>query len=109
MEKYCDEKGQEEIEQIQKAIKARHAKELEAKNNLLSAKDAYSTFMKQEMAARNQKLEEARKKFVAVEANVIKEIIIRQATKTYQLHQNKQIAEEMEKKRKARADAILQK
>lgn len=61
------------------------------------------------MAARNQKLEEARKKFVAVEANVIKEIIIRQATKTYQLHQNKQIAEEMEKKRKARADAILQK
>lgn len=46
MEKYCDEKGQEEIEQIQKAIKARHAKELEAKNNLLSAKDAYSTFMK---------------------------------------------------------------
>lgn len=37
MEKYCQENGQEEIEQIQKAIADRHAKELHTKNNLLTA------------------------------------------------------------------------
>ena len=37
MEKYCAEHGKAEIEQIQKAIADRHARELQTKQNLKTA------------------------------------------------------------------------
>ena len=64
MEKYCAEHGQEDIEQIQKAIADRHAKELAQKNNLISAQAAFNFKSKKLMEERNVQLQEARKKFV---------------------------------------------
>ena len=65
MEKYCAEHGQKDIEQIQKAIADRHAKELATKNGLSSAQSAFNFKMGKMMAERNTQLEEARKKFVS--------------------------------------------
>jgi len=42
MENYCAEHGQADIEQIQKAIVDRHAKELATKINLVSAQSAFT-------------------------------------------------------------------
>lgn len=53
MEKYCAEHGQADIEQIQKAIADRHAKELATKNNLVSAQSAFTHKMGTMMIERN--------------------------------------------------------
>lgn len=45
MDAYCQTHGQAEIEQIQKAMTDRHAKELATKHNLASAKAAYEAYM----------------------------------------------------------------
>ena len=44
MEKYCKDHGQEEVEHIKKAIEDKHAKELDNKKSLESAKPAYQMF-----------------------------------------------------------------
>ena len=64
MKKYCEEHGVKEMEQIQKAIEDRHAKELNSKKQLESAKDAFVNFKAKILAERTHKLEENRKVYV---------------------------------------------
>lgn len=80
MEKYCAEHGQKDIEQIQKAIADRHAKELATKKGLSSAQSAFAFKMGKMMEERNVQLEEARKKYVSKLAEELKEEIIKNAS-----------------------------
>lgn len=52
MKKFCDEHGDKEMEQIQKAIQDRHAKELNNKKQLEQAKSAHEVFKAKIMAQR---------------------------------------------------------
>lgn len=46
MQKYCEEKGNKEMENIEKAIRAKHSKELQTKKALESAFPAFNLFKK---------------------------------------------------------------
>ncbi len=46
MQKYCKEKGNQEMEKIEKAIRAKHTKELQTKKALESASSAYALYKK---------------------------------------------------------------
>ena len=46
MQKYCEEKGNKEMENIEKAIRAKHSKELQTKKALESAFSAFNLFKK---------------------------------------------------------------
>jgi len=52
MKKYCEEHGKEDLEHIQKAIEERHAKEVNVKMQLQSAKAAFTSFRQQMMEKR---------------------------------------------------------
>ena len=54
MEAHCKEHGQTEIQQIQKAIEERHAKELQVKQQLESAQPAYDMFRAAMMKKREE-------------------------------------------------------
>ena len=56
MEKYCAEHGQADIEQIQKAIADRHARELAQKNGLISAQSGFTHKMVVMMKERDLEL-----------------------------------------------------
>lgn len=44
MKEYCAKNGKEEMENIRKAIKEKHAKELMTKKNLESAQGAFASY-----------------------------------------------------------------
>jgi hypothetical protein len=79
MEKYCAEHGQEDIEQIQKAIADRHAKELATKTNLKSAQSAFTHKMKDMMIERASDLVTTRANFATKLAVELKETILKNA------------------------------
>ena len=83
MEKYCSENGQKEIEQIQKAIADRHAKELQTKINLKTANSAFEAYMVKKMEERNAKLAEDRKAFINKLGDEIRETIVKNAENLY--------------------------
>mgnify|MGYP003345956917 CR=1 FL=1 len=64
MKKYCEDHGVKEMQQIQKAIQDRHAKELNSKKQLENAKGAYEVFKAKVIAQRTEQLDEKRKNFV---------------------------------------------
>ena len=64
LKKYCDEHGAKEMQQIQKAIEDRHAKELNSKKQLETARLAHDSFKAKVMAQRMQQLEEKRSAYV---------------------------------------------
>ena len=108
MEKYCQEHGQEEIEQIQKAIADRHAKELQTKNNLLTAKGAYSAFMYKMMQERQEQLREKQHQFVSSVANEVKEVIMKAAEQVFKKNQIKILNAQAEEKRRQQQLAKVQ-
>lgn len=101
MDKYCSENGQKEIEQIQKAIADRHARELQTKVNLKTANSAYEAYMEKMMEERNEKLNEARRAFKNKLGIELRDLIVKNAENLYKKNLIKiQNAEAEEKRRR---------
>mmetsp|Transcript_6860 Transcript_6860/g.7925 ORF Transcript_6860/g.7925 Transcript_6860/m.7925 type:complete len:193 (+) Transcript_6860:742-1320(+) len=100
MEKYCQEHGQEEITQIQKAIADRHAKELQTKVNLQSAHGAFGAYMEKMMVQRKEQLVEKQREFVNTIAEEVKEVIMKNAESVYKKNQIKILNAQAEERRR---------
>mmetsp|Transcript_26161 Transcript_26161/g.32708 ORF Transcript_26161/g.32708 Transcript_26161/m.32708 type:complete len:193 (+) Transcript_26161:1938-2516(+) len=100
MEKYCQEHGQEEITQIQKAIADRHAKELQTKVNLQSAHGAFGAYMEKMMVQRKEQLTEKQREFVNTIASEVKEVIMKNAEAVYKKNQIKILNAQAEERRR---------
>ena len=56
---YCDKHGERDVEQIKKAIESRHAKELDTKHQLESAKGPFKKYVEAQLIIRKQQHEAA--------------------------------------------------
>jgi len=99
MEDYCKDHGQAEIEQIQKAIADRHAKELATKNALTSAAGAYAKYMEKMMVERQVQLREKERLYINEISDEVKGVLMKAAEQVYKKNLIKILNAEAEKKR----------
>lgn len=80
MKEYCEKNGNAEMENIRKAIEEKHAKELETKQALQSANDAFNTYKQRLLQIRRQILVEQQIEFAKKQGQTVKEEIIKEAS-----------------------------
>jgi len=94
MKAYCEEHGKKEMEKIQAAVEARHAKELSTKKQLESASRAFSSFKVSLLAKRTQIHINQQKAFSNKIGDEVKERIEAEAARALQLITVKRMNEE---------------
>jgi len=102
MKEYCDKHGQNQMENIRKAIEEKHAKELNTKRALESAKGAFQSYKKQLMDQRIKTHQEQQHEFAKKQGQKAKEEIVEEAQKQLQIimvrRMNEAAAEERRKR-----------
>jgi hypothetical protein len=98
IEKFCEDKGAEEMAQILEAIKQRHERESGLKNAMASSYSSMKAFKDRQMEIRKEKHQQATNTFMDEKAREVQNDIIRQAKKELVLENNRKIQREKERK-----------
>jgi len=109
MAKYCKEHGEQEMENIAKAIKDKHAKELATKQMLVSAKSSFDMYREALLAKRRDEHQEKQRQFANSVGEKAKEEMLTAANKQLTLLEVKRLNEAAAEARRQKAMAIEKK
>lgn len=94
------------MENIAKAIRDKHAKELDSKNRLVSAQSAFDVFKAKKLEQRRKEHEDAKLEFANEKGEVAKREIVELAKKQLKLIEIKRLNEQAAEERRRKAEKI---
>jgi hypothetical protein len=102
IEKYAQQNGEKEMEQIQQSILAKKQKELNERKALESAKSVLNSYLEKQMGIRHAQWEDKKKAFMQKKMEEMKQSILAYANTELMKDESRRKTEEMMKKRAER-------
>lgn len=100
VENYAKKHGEEKMKAIQESMRERQQKEQKARDELLTAMSSYKKYIAGAMEKRKLEWVTAKKEFMTVKMNELKEKVLEQAKKEHMLEENRRMQLKLQEERR---------